>query len=198
MKMSASPKKQHAPTSSLSRKRGAERRALIRKNHSSGGSILLRLPLPDATLIQPINPTSIAVFAAAMFAAFIVVFSRLNCFHVHYGLGGSLTDLEAIGSEKGKGYVDYHFTGRGKVLYDEEARGILRANPGINLGELDLGFVFDADQFGAHPLSLGKDGKGSTKGTVGKPSDDALFYITGERIRNALRKMEEQMPRPGV
>ncbi|VEU39899.1 unnamed protein product [Pseudo-nitzschia multistriata] len=196
------------PSSSFSRKRRTKRELFSRKSNTSGLHFLLRLPILDVTFASKISSVTSSVLSVALFSAFIVLLSRQNCFHVHYGLGGSLSNLESLGIEKGNGFVDYHFTGRGKVVYDQEARDILKANPDINLRDLDLGFVFDADQFGADPMSVEQKEKStrlaptltSTKGTpkwfVGKRNDDALFYVTGERIRNALKKMEEQMPRP--
>lgn len=47
--------------------------------------------------------------------------SRLNCFHVRYGMSGSLRNLKPIGSPSKDGYTDFHFRGDVKTTYDQDA-----------------------------------------------------------------------------
>lgn len=200
-------------SSSSSRKR-FERRNLNKNKGNDGDSFLLRIVVPGCKfLLSSISHNTLTVISVMVLSAFVVMVSRLNCFHVHYGLSGSLSNIEPLGSEKGNGYTDFHFTGKGKIMYDQEAIDILETNPEIKLEDLDLGFVFDIDQFGADPLAIEKGGKDeapassslsssrlgkASVGSVGKPTNAILFHVTGERIRNALQKREAQMPRPTV
>jgi len=220
MRSSISSKKQRASgrsslsiSSSSSRKR-LERRNLNKNKGNDGDSFLLRIAVPRCKfLFSSTSHKSLTVIAVMVLSAFVVIVSRLNCFHVHYGLGGSLSNIEPLGSEKRDGYTDFHFTGEGKITYDQEAIDILGKHPEIKLEDLDLGFVFDIDQFGADPLAIGKGGKveasassslpssrlgKASVGSIGKPINEILFHVTGERIRNALQRREAQMPRPTV
>ena len=210
MRLSSSSKMQRASarssltlSSSSSRKRAGRRSLNNKIKGNDSGSLLLSVVIPGCNELSSISPSTLTAMAVVMLSMFILMISRLNCFHIHYGLSGSLRNLESIGSERGDGYTDFHFTGNGKTTYDQEALDILKDNPHINIKDLDLGFVFDIDQFGVDPLAIagrGRKKKASraSKGSLGKPTNELLFHITGERIRNALQKQEAEMPRPTV
>ena len=139
--------------------------------------------------------TTIAVLAISLV---VIMISRLNCFHVHYGMNDSLSNLKPIGRTTKDGYTDFRFRGDVKTIYDQEALDLLKENPLLKIEDLDLGFVFEIDQFGVDTIPIGSKNKTrrNSIASVGKSTDEIVFHITGERIRNALRQREAFMPRP--
>ena len=200
MRSSTPAKKQRTAGNSSSRKRSSRRISNQVEGNYSDDNFFFRIVIPNCnSAASSASPNTLSVMAVMMLSVFVVIVSRLNCFHVHYGLSESLRNIESVSSTRKDGYTNFHFTGKVNAMFDQEALDILKENPEIKIEDLDLGFVFDMDQFGADAFDIGKRGRNKTSiKSVGKPTNELSFHITGERIRTALQKREARMPRPFV
>lgn len=113
-------------------------------------------------------------------------------------------------------YVDVQMKVQGTIRYDEDAKVFLKEHPEVILSELDLGFVVDGNKELGANISMGEDGKTATlsstfgghvgsasanamksgRASIGRPTNEPFFYVTGKKIRDALRVREDRMPKP--